>query len=109
MSFIQPKGMGALMSLTWANCMATIRKLYDDLEAVSPDQATKAKRTFARACLPQATETKLAITGNARAWREFISKRAIAAADPEIRALAVEIHRVLNEESPLLFGDIKCE
>lgn len=67
----------------------------------------KAARQAARAVLPNATETKIVVTGNARAWREFIEKRNTKFADPEIRKLAQEILIRLKIESPELFGDME--
>lgn len=56
----------------------------------------KKARQAARAVLPNATETKIVVTGNFRAWRHFINLRATSHADVEIRALAVEILRQLQ-------------
>jgi thymidylate synthase (FAD) len=67
--------------------------------------ARKFARQAARSVLPNATETKITMTANARAWRHFIEMRASKHADPEIRKLGVEICRVLQEASPNLFGD----
>ena len=68
-----------------------------------PDKTRKEIRQTARAVLPNATETKLVITGNYRAWWELIEKRATEHADVEIRALAVEILRQLQREAPEIF------
>ena len=65
----------------------------------------KATRQAARSVLPNATETKMFITANVRAWRHFIEMRAAATADLEIRRLALMILDILAEEAPLLFGD----
>ena len=45
------------------------------------------------------------MTGNARAFRHFIEMRGDAAADAEIRKVAVAVLKVLQQESPNLFGD----
>lgn len=65
----------------------------------------KGARQAARSVLPNACETKLMVTGNARALRHFIEQRGSAAADPEIRALAALIHARLVDAAPNLFGD----
>ena len=65
----------------------------------------KAVRQAARAILPNATETKIFVTANVRAWRHFIEMRAASFADWEIRRLAIAVLQVLQEEAPLLFGD----
>lgn len=65
----------------------------------------KAAREAARSVLPNATETKIFVTGNARALRHFIEMRGDAAADAEIRRLAVAVLKLLQADSPNLFGD----
>ena len=51
----------------------------------------KQARQAARAVLPNATETRIVVTGNYRAWRHFIAMRATEHADVEIRELAVAV------------------
>lgn len=55
--------------------------------------------------LPGYTEAPILVTGNARAWRNFVDQRAVAAADVQIRELAVKALRCLRHASPLIFGD----
>lgn len=70
-----------------------------------PTAVRKEARQAARSVLPNATETKIFVTMNARAWRHFIEMRASRHADTEIRILAVAAWRVLVRESPNLFSD----
>ena len=65
----------------------------------------KQARQAARAVLPNATETRIVVTGNYRAWRHFIGMRASEHADVEIRALAVECLRQLQKAAPNVFSD----
>jgi thymidylate synthase (FAD) len=65
----------------------------------------KQARQAARAVLPNATETRIVVTGNYRAWRHFIAMRATEAADVEIRELAVECLRQLKRAAPNVFED----
>ncbi len=65
----------------------------------------KAARQAARSVLPNATETKIFVTANARALRHFLEQRGSAGAEPEIRKLAGKMLDVLEKESPNLFGD----
>jgi len=65
----------------------------------------KMARQAARCILPNATETKICVTANVRAIRHFIELRANPAADLEIRRLAVMVCRLMQKESPNLFGD----
>ena len=67
----------------------------------------KAIRQAARAVLPNATETKIFVTGNVRAWRHFIEMRAAPFADWEIRSLALQVLNILQRESPIMFGDFE--
>lgn len=65
----------------------------------------KQARQAARAVLPNATETRIVVTGNYRAWRHFIAMRATEHADVEIRALAVECLRQLQKAASNVFAD----
>lgn len=65
----------------------------------------KAARQAARSILPNATETKVFVTANARALRHFLESRGSVFAEPEIRKLANKVLDVLQAESPNLFGD----
>lgn len=65
----------------------------------------KKAREAARSVLPNATETKVFVTANARALRHFIEMRADPAADHEIRNVALAVLRLLQVEAPNLFGD----
>lgn len=67
----------------------------------------KQARQAARAVLPNATETRIVVTGNYRAWRHFIAMRATEHADVEIRQLAVECLRQLRKAAPNVFGDFE--
>jgi thymidylate synthase (FAD) len=66
----------------------------------------KRVREAARAVMPNMTETLVDITGNHRAWREFIQKRASDAADLEIQLLARECLRILLQEAPGTYQDL---
>ena len=66
----------------------------------------KRARQAARAVLPNAAETKIVVTGNARAWRHFVEMRGSGGADVEIRRLAVGVLGVLQQEAPHIFGDL---
>jgi thymidylate synthase (FAD) len=65
----------------------------------------KMAREAARAVLPNATETKIVVTGNARAWRTMLELRAGEGAELEIRRFAVATLRVLHREAPGFFSD----
>jgi thymidylate synthase (FAD) len=65
----------------------------------------KAARQAARSVLPNATETKIFVTANARALRHFLEQRGSAFAEPEIRKLAGVLLDVLQKDAPNLFCD----
>ena len=67
----------------------------------------KQARQAARAVLPNATETRIVVTGNYRAWRHFIAMRASEHADVEIRALAIACLRELQRIAPNAFADFE--
>ncbi|WP_137724834.1 FAD-dependent thymidylate synthase [Prescottella subtropica] len=67
----------------------------------------KQARQAARSVLPNATETRVVVTGNYRAWRHFVDMRATEHADVEIRRVAVECLRRLQETAPNVFGDFE--
>jgi len=72
-----------------------------------PDRTLRRKlaRQAARSVLPNATETKIFVSANARALRHFIEMRASRHAEPEIRKLAVAVLRIMYVEAPNLFRD----
>ena len=67
----------------------------------------KMAREAARAVLPNATETKIVVTANARAWRTMLELRASEGAELEIRRAAIAILRVLQCEAPGFFSDFE--
>jgi thymidylate synthase (FAD) len=67
----------------------------------------KQARQAARSVLPNATETRIVVTGNYRAWRHFVAMRASEHADIEIRALAVACLRELLQVAPNVFADFE--
>jgi thymidylate synthase (FAD) len=67
----------------------------------------KMAREAARSLLPNATETKIVVSGNVRAWRTMLELRLGEGAELEIRRLSVQVLRVLQAEAPALFGDFE--
>ena len=72
-------------------------KLYDVLVE------SGVKKEDARYVLPNATTTKLYVTGNFQAWKDFINLRSGKEVQWEIREVAQEIHRQLNLIAPNIF------
>ncbi len=67
----------------------------------------KMAREAARGVLPNSTETKIVVTGNARAWRTMLELRSSEGAEMEIRRCAVAILRMLHAEAPAFFSDFE--
>ena len=103
----------------WQESVDRIRQAYSELaEATAqyvqqqhPDMAPRDRRKWARqaarSILPNATETKIFVTGNSRAWRHFLEQRGSPHADTEIRRLAIEVFHVFKKEAPNIFQDIE--
>lgn len=99
---------------TWCEAVNAARAGYDrlvaGLEAKFTDVADrtlrrKMARQAARSVLPNATETKIFVTANARALRHFIELRGSEHAEVEIRKVAVEVLRIMQKEAPNMFAD----
>lgn len=67
----------------------------------------KRARQLARAVLPNATETRIVVSANLRAWRDLLERRLPASADAEIRELAEALLADLSEYAPEVFADLK--
>ena len=67
----------------------------------------KRARSAARSVLPNATETQLFVTANARALRGAIEQRCSKGADREIRKVFCAIWEILAREAPNIFGDYR--
>jgi thymidylate synthase (FAD) len=94
------------------NSLVAYREILQDLTEQIGDEGTatmrkKRTRQAARSVLPNAAETKIVVTGNARSWRHFVEMRGSPTADVEIRRLAVAVLRLLQSEAPHIFSDLK--
>jgi len=67
----------------------------------------KMAREAARGVLPNSTETKIVVTGNARAWRTLLELRTGEGAELEIRRCAVAVLQLLMAEAPAFFADFE--
>ena len=74
-------------------------------EVPDKTQRRKLARQAARSVLPNATETMIFVTANARALRHFIEMRGSEWAEVEIRKVALDILRIMQREAPNLFAD----
>jgi thymidylate synthase (FAD) len=114
--FVEPDIIAADPTLhaVWCEAVDATRRAYDVLVeglqrryADIPEATLRRKlaRQAARSVLPNATETKIFMTGNARALRHFIELRGSEHADVEIRKVAVAVLRIMQQESPSIFAD----
>jgi thymidylate synthase (FAD) len=88
------------------------RRLLDGLEKGLdgvPNATLRRKQALqaANSVLPTATETRIVVTGNHRAWRHFIAMRGSEHADVEIRRLALACLRELQRAAPNVFQDFR--
>ncbi|MDP9434448.1 MAG: FAD-dependent thymidylate synthase [Actinomycetota bacterium] len=95
-----------------AAALASYERLLEGLEKkfAGIENATsrrKQARQAARAVLPNATETRIVVTGNYRALRHFVAMRASEHADVEIRELAIVMLRELQRVAPAVFADFE--
>jgi thymidylate synthase (FAD) len=101
----------------WLNSVRTAHEAYralseglaSKIEREHPEWKARDKRKkareAARSVLPNATETKIFVSANARALRHFIEYRGAADAEPEIRKVAHAFLEVMRVEAPSIFGD----
>lgn len=81
-----------------------VKELHPELEATD---RRKLVRQSARSVIPNACETKIFVSANARALRHFFEMRGSAHADTEIRELSIAMFRLIKEEAPNLFADME--
>lgn len=104
----------------WHQAIESIRKAYkhiaNELEDNIPKNIFSSKREFyrlvrsiARSILPNATETVIVFTANARAICHFLRVRGDIEGDIEMRKVAAELLRLMQEEVPSVFSDFKIE
>lgn len=77
--------------------------------AYSKLQAVGMRNEIARYVLPNACTTKITVTANFRAWRNFLKLRCSKRAQPEIRGLAYKLLDELCKIAPACFEDLKDE
>jgi len=115
-AFVEPDCIAedAELHAVWVEAVNATRAAYDRLVAGlqerfsnQPDRTLRRKlaRQAARSVLPNATETKIFVTGNARALRHFIELRGSEHADVEIRKAAVQVLKIMQAEAPSIFSD----
>lgn len=82
----------------------TYKAIVDEL--MSDGLTRKQARDAARYILPNGQETRMAITGNHRAWREFFEKRRSDRSSDEIRYFADEALKIMSQLAPHCYQDM---
>jgi thymidylate synthase (FAD) len=75
----------------------------------TPKERRRALRSVARSVLPNATETKVMVTANARALRHFLRVRGGVIGDPEMRRVAAALFELMLKEAPAIFDDFTVQ
>ena len=96
------------MDAAQAAYVASVERLMTRYEWVEDKvHRRKMAREAARSVLPNATEVKIVVSANVRAWRTMLELRLGEGAELEIRRMAVACLRVLQPEAPALFADFE--
>ena len=106
-SFVVPPSIAAdaEAEAVFLKAMAQARAAYDELveRGLAEGRSKESVQEDARFVLPNAAETKIVVSMNARELRHFFAVRCCNRAQWEIRALAWEMRGLLRQVSPLLF------
>lgn len=112
-SFVVPPALEGLVQNSPAGqafkqAVFTAQSAYADIVSELQEQGLPRKqaREAARSVLPNCQETRIVVTGNHRAWREFLWKRLAPGADAEIRKVAGMILGELHGIAPSVYADI---
>jgi thymidylate synthase (FAD) len=120
--FIEPRAIQDLPELSrlWHETVARCREAYRNIASTlakadlvdqlngKEREALRALRGAARSVLPNATETKIVFTANARALRHFLALRGSVIGDEEMRLVSRLIFDRVQQEAPSLFQDFRC-
>lgn len=120
--FVEPEALKASPEARaiWRQAMDTAKRSYRDILAIlegadvvgSAGEKKELKRALysaARSVLPNATETKLFVSANARAIRHFLAVRGALLGDEEMRRVSAVLLATLSAEAPALFADFAIE
>lgn len=88
-----------------------IKEIEDDdsLDSMVKKERLREIRSASRSILPNATETKIVVTANARALRHFFKMRGALDGDWEMRAVSCELYKQVIKDAPAVFQDFKLE
>jgi thymidylate synthase (FAD) len=117
--FIEPSqlGLSAEAREAWSQAMESAQRAYrvilnsleeNAVKSLEPKELSRSIHTAARSVMPNATETKIVVTANARALRHFLRTRGAIPGDEEMRRVAAELLRQLKLKAPSIFCDFRC-
>lgn len=120
-NFIQPAGLenhpAALEAWKQAtqNALQAYRSILSSFEKSfsgnadihSKKEVLRATRSAARSVLPNATETVITVTANARAIRHFLKVRGSIEGDHEMRCVSSLILNSIKDDAPSVFSDFE--
>jgi thymidylate synthase (FAD) len=116
--FVIPPGLNGRAKEEWTKAMVELKALYARLRQVSTPEkmdsreALRMQRSIARSVLPNATETCIVVSANARAIRHFLNVRGSTAGDIEMRLVSRAIFDEVYPQAPAVFSDfavVECE
>lgn len=89
--------------------LAAYRKIVEltDTNTQENPEQKRLLRSAARSLLPNATETTIAVTANARSIRHFLSVRGAIVGDPEMRKVSAILLEAVSSDAPTLFDDFE--
>ena len=97
LTFIQPDFKNPECAIDWLDTMQFIEQAYFKLID------SGAKPEMARSVLPSSLKTEVIMTANLREWLHFIELRTAHDAHPQIRKVAIQVKKILEELAPCLF------
>jgi len=89
----------------YRDILTSLEHLQAQSTAAQKKEINRAIRSAARSVLPNATETKIFVTANARALRHFFRVRGAIEGDEEMRRVSAALLALLKAEAPALFAD----
>lgn len=92
---------------TYRELLALLDKKESDSTALPEREKLRLLRSEARSVLPNATETKIAITVNARALRHFLEVRGAIEGDIECREVSAALLEAVRPDAPSIFEDFE--
>lgn len=115
--FVPPAGLEGYPDLLeiWDQTVQSARHSYKEILSKLESQGSLSReslrliRSAARSVLPNATESKIVVTANARAIRHFLDARGALEGDVEMRKISKLIYDIMIEDAPSMVADFECQ